>query len=81
MYDDEQVCRAFDRLYRWLLGLLIVVVAFSAAGMMLLGCASTNPRTPRPPRGRYSLEQAQEWVRRNQTPAMLNHRYYQIRPR
>jgi hypothetical protein len=55
-----------------LLALLLVVAA---------GCSSVlGPQAPRPPRGQYSLEQAQRYVQRMNTAQVRNRGYRLVKP-
>lgn len=74
-HDDNQIRQAFDTLCQWLLTLLIVVILTTIAGFILLSCAGV----PRPPRGKYTMEQAQQYVRRMSTPEMRERGYRPVK--
>ena len=58
-----------------LVGLLFMVAA------TVFSCSSTRgAQVPRPPRGTYTLEQAQRYVQQMTTPAMRARGYRQVKP-
>ena len=66
---------------------LLVIDVVVLAGLLLcvaatcFSCSSTlGSHAPRPPRGKYTLDQAQRYVERMNTPAMRNRGYRQVKP-
>lgn len=66
---------------------LLVIDVVVLAGLLLcvaatcFSCSSaTGTHAPHPPRGKYSLDQAQRYVERMNTPAMRNRGYRQVKP-
>lgn len=65
-----------------LLRLLLIVVLALLLSAWLLGCVALLPRyLPKPPRRHLTIEKAQQWRARYDTPAMRNRRYYRAYPR
>ena len=64
-----------------IVGVALNVAILSALLLFLLvGCTgSFGPHSPKPPRGHYSLEQAQRWVEHMNSADMRNRGYRQVK--